>query len=118
LVTEAAEEGDRVAQSILAQAGRNLADTAIAALRKLGKNNQRFPVYLAGGVFRAGHWILNPFTQTLRQGAPLAEIRFPRFPPVAGAILLALRSLNIQPNEEFLQNLKRGLGEIGWLNTY
>lgn len=118
LVSEAAEEGDRVAQEIIAQAGRTLADAAIAALRKLNKHNQRFPVYLAGGVFRAGHWILNPFTQTLRQDAPLAEIRFPQFPPVAGAVFLALRLLNLKPNEEFLHNLKKGLGEIGWLKTY
>jgi len=114
LVYEAAEEGDSVAQEILAQAGRTLAKTAIVALRKLGKQNQRFTVYPAGGVFRAGRWILEPFTEALHQDAPFAEVRSPQFPPVVGAILLALRPVGIAIDRSFLDNLRRSLEEIEW----
>ncbi len=117
LVAEAAEEGDKVAQEILAWAGRTLAETAIVALQKLGKIDQTFTIYPAGGVFRAGHWILEPFTETLYKGAPLAKIKSPCFPPVVGAIFLALKMLNLRPNDEFLNNLKNELEKIKWLNN-
>jgi len=118
LVAEAAEEGDQVAQEILAWAGRTLAETAIVALRKLGKIDQTFVIYPAGGVFRAGRWILEPFTEALHQGAPLAKVESPHFPPVVGAVFLALGILNLRPNDAFLNNLKNELGKIKWLNNY
>lgn len=116
LVAEAAAEGDMVAQHILAQAGQTLAETAIVAIRKLGKQNQEITVYPAGGVFQAGPYILEPFVKTLRSGVPHVRIAFPRFPPVAGAVFLATRMLGLVPDEGFLNHLSQGLREIGWMN--
>lgn len=114
LVYEAAEEGDQVAQEILVQAGRTLARTAVVALRKLGKQNQRFTVYSAGGVFRAGRWILEPFAKALHQDAPFAEVRSPQFPPVVGAVFLALRPVGITVDQYFLDTLRQDLEGIEW----
>jgi len=116
LVGEAAAEGDAVAQSILALAGQTLAETAVIAIRKLGKQDQAITVYPAGGVFGAGSWIMKPFITALRSGAPHARVASPRFPPVAGAVFLALRMLDINLDERFLDRLSQGLEEIGWMN--
>ncbi|MCD5408615.1 hypothetical protein LR090_05285 [Candidatus Bipolaricaulota bacterium] len=116
LVHQAAQEGDTVAQDILARAGRALAQAAITALRRLGKLDQPFTVYPAGGVFRAGHWILDPLVEDIRQQAPLAEVKLPQFPSVVGAVLFAIRQLGMPVDEPFLENLKRDLKEIQWAN--
>lgn len=116
LVGEAAAEGDAIAQSILALAGQTLAETAVTAIRKLGKQDQAITVYPAGGVFGAGTWIMKPFTTALRCGTPHARVVSPRFPPVAGAVFLALYMLNISPDEQFLDLLSQGLEEIGWMS--
>jgi len=116
LVSEAAAEGDTVAQSILAQAGQILAETAVTAIRKMGKQDQPITVYPAGGVFNAGSWIMMPFITVLRCNVPHARVAFPRFPPVAGAVFLAMRALGINPDERFLNCLFQELEEIGWMN--
>lgn len=118
IVAEAAEEGDQIAQEILAKAGRALAYMVIVALRRLHKDDQSFPVYPAGGVFRAGSYILAPFKEELLRSCPRVEIKFPQFPPVAGAIFLALQGIDLQLTKEFLFNLTKGLEEIGWLTNY
>jgi len=115
LVGEAAEEGDEVAREILARAGRILAETAIVAIKRLGREHAPPPVYTAGGVFRAGKWVLEPFVQSLRQSIPQVEVRMPAFPPVMGAVLLAMKPLKIAPDQAFLKNLSRELEGVGWI---
>lgn len=115
LVGEAAEEGDEVAREILAQAGYTLAKTAIVAIQKLGREHAPPPVYTAGGVFRAGKWVLEPFCQALRQVIPQVEIRVPAFPPVVGAVFLAMKPLKLTPDQAFLENLSRRLEGIEWI---
>lgn len=115
LVGEAAEEGDEVAREILARAGRTLAETAIVAIKKLGREDAPPPVYPAGGVFRAGKWILEPFVHSLRQSIPQVEVRTPAFPPVAGAVFLAMKPLKIALTQAFLENLSRDLEGIEWI---
>jgi len=114
LVREAAEEGDEVAREILARAGHTLAETATVAIRRLGRVHAPPPVYTAGGVFQSGKWVLEPFVQSLRQSIPRVEVRKPAFPPVVGAVFLAMKPLKITLNQAFLENLSRGLEGIEW----
>ncbi len=114
LVGEGAAEGDAIAQSILASAGKTLAETALTAIRRLGKHDQPVTVYPAGGVFTAGKWIMEPFTSALFSGAPKACVAFPRFPPVVGAVFLALHLLDIDLDDRLLDHLSQGIEEIGW----
>ncbi|MEM3658261.1 MAG: BadF/BadG/BcrA/BcrD ATPase family protein [Candidatus Hadarchaeum sp.] len=114
LVAEAAAEGDEVAREILAAAGRALAEMAIVAMRRLNKDFL-LPVYPAGGVFQAGKWVLDPFVQVLKQTAPNIEVRMPAFPPVVGAIIIAMRIAGIPPTQSFFENLSTRLKEIDWV---
>jgi hypothetical protein len=57
-------------------------------------------------VFRAGAWVLDPFTAGLHAGAPDAEIRQPAFPQVVGALLLAQRQAGLPLDEAYLARLR------------
>jgi hypothetical protein len=82
----------------------------------MGKQDQPITVYPAGGVFNAGPWIMTSFITFLHRNAPYAQVASPRFPPVAGAVFLAMRALGISPDESFLKRLSQELKEIGWMN--
>lgn len=87
LVTQAAEQGDEVAQDILRDAAGELAALVEGVYRKLFR--QLVPVATIGGAFRS--WRLrNEFGERVRKLTGCAVIP-PRFGPAAGALLEALR---------------------------
>lgn len=94
-VAEVADAGDAAAQDILRQAGRDLADNAIAIIRKLGMRDESFPVSTVGGVFKSGAWVMPPFREAVSQIAPHATFVAPRHPPEIGAAILAMRRLAV-----------------------
>ncbi|NPV87298.1 MAG: hypothetical protein HPY45_14970 [Anaerolineae bacterium] len=89
LVARAAREGDAVAQQIFARAGEDLAQCVLAVARRLEWRDPS--VSFAGGVFAAGEVILQPFRRALSAALPQARLLPPRYPPLLGAALLALR---------------------------
>jgi glucosamine kinase len=90
-VAAAAAAGDEAAQATLAQAGRELAENAIAIVRELGMEGEKFPVSTVGGVFKSVAWVTPPFRQAIAQVAPNAQFMPPRYPPEIGAAILAMR---------------------------
>jgi N-acetylglucosamine kinase-like BadF-type ATPase len=94
-VSAAAAEGDRVARSILGEAGRKLAEQVCVVIKKLGLTGS-FPVALVGGTFRSGPLFLEAFTEVVHAANPEAHLARPRVPPVGGAVLLAARAAGIE----------------------
>jgi N-acetylglucosamine kinase-like BadF-type ATPase len=99
-VDEVAQQGDRVAQSILQDAGRLLAQFASYVLTALfpASSAAQVPsgwkapiVAYIGGVFK-NNFTLAAFRETLLAKHPQVEIRPPLLPPVLGSLLLAYRS--------------------------
>jgi N-acetylglucosamine kinase-like BadF-type ATPase len=90
IVEAAARSGDAVAQSILADAGRDLAATVVAVVRRLGLEAEPVPVAYVGGVFGAGELVLGPLGDAVRRAVPLAEIAPPLYGPAVGAAKLAV----------------------------
>jgi glucosamine kinase len=107
----AAERGDKIAQDILASAGKRLARTAKSVIDALKTDAQPLTVYTTGGVFRAGHWVLDPFESNLREFVPKVEIKPPAFPQVIGALLLAHQQTGHVIDEAFLSQLRQTLPE-------
>jgi N-acetylglucosamine kinase-like BadF-type ATPase len=105
----AAESGDKVAQDILANAGQQLAKAAYSVIEALDITRQNPMVYLTGGVFRAGHWVLDSFETSLKQFTSNIEIKMPAFPQVVGALLLAHQQTDAAIDESFLANLHQTL---------
>jgi len=93
LVIQAAGRGDKVARYLLDQAGRDLAELALALIRRAGLKRKRLPVVCAGGLFRSSPALRRSFARHLRRQAPGVQIRVLRGEPVAGALTLAVRSI-------------------------
>jgi N-acetylglucosamine kinase-like BadF-type ATPase len=93
-VQRAAEEGDDVARTILERGADELAMSAASVARRLDLAAEAFPLFLAGGIFRAVPWLANALCMRLPTVAPRAEVRpLPR-DPAHGAVALAIADMN------------------------
>jgi N-acetylglucosamine kinase len=89
LVIEAAREGDLVARHLCDDAARDLANLAVALLKRAGWTRRTAPVVTTGGVFRSSNLIRRAFARHLRRFAPQARVELLERPPVEGALWLA-----------------------------
>jgi N-acetylglucosamine kinase-like BadF-type ATPase len=106
LVALAASRGDRAARSIFAHEGRVLASLVSTIAQRLDMTRRQPDICCTGGVFRAGVAILKPFTRELHKNVPRFIIRRPRFEPVVGAFILALREEGVATCGRTLANLR------------
>jgi glucosamine kinase len=90
-VAAAADAGDAAAQALLEQAGRDLAENAVAIIGKLDMASATFPLATVGGMFKSEQWVAPPFRKAIAQVAPGVEFRRLLHPPEVGAGLLAMR---------------------------
>lgn len=91
LVIKAASRGDAVARQLVDEAGKHLAELALALIHRIGLRRKRLPVVCAGGLFRSSPALRRSFAWHLHRLAPRVQIRLLRREPVAGAVTLALR---------------------------
>jgi len=104
-VSKAASDGDRVAQVILREAGRQLAKSAIAVIAVLFASSDtaagqaelpKAPlVSYVGGVFE-NQFVLAEFKDAVRGAYAGVRIDPPLLPPVLGSLLLAYQSAGIE----------------------
>jgi len=96
IVDEASQMGDKVARSIMEEAGEELALLAVAVIKKLisplARKRTRLPLVLVGAMFKS-KIILNKLKKEIKKLAPRAEFIFPKEEPVIGAIKLAIENL-------------------------
>ncbi|MEX2541991.1 MAG: BadF/BadG/BcrA/BcrD ATPase family protein [Trueperaceae bacterium] len=106
LVRSAADDGDTVARELLAEAAHRLVELAQAVGRRLpGLYGGR--IYPAGGVFRAGPWLREPFDSELAVEMPEAVVCEPAFPPVVGSYLMALQHSGRLLDDRVLGGIRR-----------
>jgi N-acetylglucosamine kinase-like BadF-type ATPase len=88
-VADAAEAGDAVAVAIVESAGRELAASVLAGLRRVGEADAAAPrVRGIGGVF-GGTVLARAFTAAVREQVPAADVRIGEAHPLDGAAALA-----------------------------
>jgi N-acetylglucosamine kinase-like BadF-type ATPase len=92
-VSDAADEGDSVAQGILRQASDDIADDITAIVAQLRMRDDAFPLGAVGSVFKSEEYVLKPLQARLAQIAPRATFSTPRYPPEVGAAIVAQRRL-------------------------
>jgi N-acetylglucosamine kinase-like BadF-type ATPase len=98
LVLEVAEAGDEVAQRLLEEQGRSLADEVLGVARRLEMLDTAFELVIAGSVHLAGSAPLDrAFAARVAEGAPGAQIVPLRERPVIGAARLALEQIGETP---------------------
>lgn len=103
-ITSLANGGHSLCQEILAGAGRQLGQLAVAVLSKLELLEVEGRVGACGGVFSAGDPILVPMQEEIHRRAPGQILTLPDFEPVVGAVLLAARHFKLD-----LDRIKGGL---------
>src|SRR5262249_27060501 len=91
-VIEVAQARDRVARSILADAGRELGRAAVAVIRNLKMERERFQVAYVGGVFAGEALVLDPLAESIHAIAPRAFLAPPLFAPAVAAARMALEN--------------------------
>jgi glucosamine kinase len=101
-VGAAAAAGDEPAAAILADAGRELAISACAALGRLFEPGEPALVSYAGKVFGAGEPLLRPFRAEVAARRPAAEVVPPAGDGLAGAGLLAELGPRLRPEAGIL----------------
>ena len=90
IVVEAAEEGSVTARAILDSAANELARATVAVIEQLRMQSDNFRVACVGGVFESGEWVTAPLRKAVLEVAPLAVVTPPLYPPVIGAVKMAL----------------------------
>jgi len=95
IIDKASEMGDKIAISIMNEAGKELAQAAITVIKKLNFQNEKFPVVLVGRMFRS-KIIFNMAKKEIRKIAPKTQFFQPKVEPVIGAVKLAIENLKRQ----------------------
>jgi N-acetylglucosamine kinase-like BadF-type ATPase len=88
-VIETAQRGDAVARKAVVAAGRELGVAAVALIRKLHMQRERFQVAYVGGVFAAGPLVLDQLRKDIARVAPRAFLSPPLMPPAVAAANMA-----------------------------
>jgi N-acetylglucosamine kinase-like BadF-type ATPase len=96
-VIATANAGDEVALEILDEAGKELGKAAVAVIRKLKMEQDRFQVAFVGGVFAAGELIVAPLREQVMRVARKAFIGQPIFSPTVAAGRMAQEYLHRLP---------------------
>lgn len=96
-VIATARAGDEVALGIMDEAGKELGKAAVAVIRKLKMEQDRFQVAFVGGVFSAGELIVAPLREQVMRVARKAFIGQPSFSPTVAAGRMAQQNLHRLP---------------------
>lgn len=110
-VTRAANAGDRVALSILKRAALELSQAGRAVLQKLDWAPGSAQVIITGGLFDTDQLLRELFTTYIKRFMPDVMISRPRFKPVVGAVLLALKQVNGALTDAVVRRVEAGLPE-------
>jgi len=106
LVFGAAKNGDAVAQEIIQRAGFELGRLIAAQLSNLRDVPPPITVSFLGNLFQQKDMLMAGILKALVGEMQKIKIVEPRFPPVAGAALIALAAIDVATDEEFLKRLE------------
>jgi N-acetylglucosamine kinase-like BadF-type ATPase len=88
-VIEAAVKGDKIACEITADAGRDLGSLAVAVIKQLNMQRDRFQIAYVGSIFKAGDILTKPMLETIHAIAPKAYLAPPQLDPATAATRMA-----------------------------
>lgn len=109
VVFKVAEAGDATALDILHEGHVELVRMIKAVVERAGLDPTRLPVTLTGGITQNGSLFWDGLTEELHRIFPGAQLCLPRHAPVAGAVLLAARSLGQNLSPETLTKLSQAI---------
>ena len=102
-VLQVASQGDPVAIDILRWAGFELGELAKAVIRQLEFEQTPFDLVLSGSLFQKGSMLEQPVRNSVVALAPQAHFVTLDIPPVAGAIILAMKAAGQNTRQSFFE---------------
>jgi N-acetylglucosamine kinase-like BadF-type ATPase len=90
-VFEAARQRDPVAQNIICETGRVLADMACGVIRQLDLHATQFEIVLVGSLYQGSELLTATIKEIVYQLAPKARFIQLTVPPVIGGVLLGMQ---------------------------
>lgn len=112
VVGQAATDGDEVASNVILGAGRELGLMAAAVIRRLGMDEYAGCVSAVGGVLESNEMVLWAMRDRVEELVPGWSVARGKYPPVAGAILIAARTANGASIDKVIHNIGSGLQEV------
>lgn len=108
LIFQAAAQGDEVATNILRVQGEELGKSAQAVIKRLGMENDKFDVVLAGSIITRGEArFIHPYIeQAVKVCAPKASLAKLQVEPVVGALWLAFEAEGNSLPQEVYERLR------------
>ena len=97
VVFKVANDGDKVARDVIAWVARELAESAVAVIRRLNMEKCDFEVVMIGSMFNGGEVFIAPFKTRILQNASRAEFVKLTIPPVVGGVLLGMKCAGKNP---------------------
>jgi len=85
--------GDEVAISVIEESGREMGEAAVAVIRKLGMENETFPIGTVGSIFSAGELFTVPMMELVSKVSPHAFLTRPAESPAVAAARLSRESV-------------------------
>lgn len=113
LVLDAAGSGDEVAMTILRTGAHELSLNVKTVADRLQFTAPPFPVTIVGGLGEARGIYRQLICDAIKRAVPACTIVEPKLPPVLGAVLLAMKSLNMLSTEA-IAHLADGAGHMTW----
>ena len=107
-----AEAGDQAARELFLQAGADLAETVLAAIKNLNLQQSEALVSYQGSVFEACALVRERFGAILKRALSSVTIAPPQFEPVIGAVLIACESIGWDLDQTALENLETKVGSL------
>jgi len=105
LVSQAAEAGDKIALSLLNQAGRDLGELVVRLAEKM-KMSSKIPVVMVGSVINS-RFVKAAFTAHVTFALPQSRILSPAVDPAAGAVIMGMKQTGVEITADVIQNLRR-----------
>lgn len=95
VVCRLAEQGDWKAKSILNEAVQHLHQLAATVIKRLNLETLPFPLLLNGGLLQHAPGLREQLSAAIQRDFPLAAISDAEYPPICGAIMQALFTVDI-----------------------
>lgn len=113
-VLQAAENGDETALQIVNEEIAELVLAVKAVVKRLDFNesNELIDVVLTGGVLENNIFYFNKLSEAIKEALPQCNPIRPKAPAVIGAVVAAMKKINIKPDEKVLKNLLESYAKI------
>jgi glucosamine kinase len=112
LVLKTADEGDPEARRIVTKAADDLSYSAYTVARVLAFTGAPFDMAIVGGLAESGKSYRSLLEQAIARRMPECRTCAPEFPPVLGAILLALEGSGVPLTPQIVGELKRSYADV------